>query len=184
MLLMLSNICLLQNVSSVHGGASDLKTEADASKYTPEYLEKIKENTTSLQSSTQRHINSCKNYSQEAQSADDRSQSAKAESAKASTVARNARKEVDRIMVDMGRLQKVNTTGLRELQDRIKRIRETYTAFSNRGYNVTDIVNKLKDAKKEQDNFLAEYKQKVKERKKEIQELTQLHDSLHSVSCR
>ena len=166
-------------MSTIHADASRLSQDAAQSKYTAEYFSVVEQNATFINSTSQGLINACKqNYSTWASDVLRDAYSAKGEADKAAAAARNLKMNVDRVVEEVSRLQQVNTTRLTELKDEIRRIQAGFTQR-----NVTDIIEELKKAKDEQQKFVAEYREMVREKKQEISELKQLHASLSSVAC-
>lgn len=166
-------------MSVIHGDASKLSQEAGESKYTTEYFSQVEQNVTTINSSSQEHISDCKgNYSQLASDALQDAYSAKSEADKADAAAKNLKMNVDRVVREASRLQKVNVTRLSELQSDIQRLRKEFTQK-----NVADIIRELKNAKEEQQHFVLEYREKVRKKREEITELKQLYTSLSTVTC-
>lgn len=170
---------LLQGVSIIHADTNRLSHVASTSKYTPEYFTAVEQNVTSVNSSSQGIISTCKqNYSIRASEALSTAYTAKNEADKADVAAKNLKVNVDRVVKEASMLQQVNTTRLSELKNEIQIIRAEFTQR-----NVTDLIKELKNAKEEQQKFLTEYREKVKEKREEITELKALYASLTSVTC-
>lgn len=166
-------------MSIIHEDASKLSDDAGQSKYTTRYFSEVEQNVTAINSSSQGHIDVCKgNYSKLASDALRDAHSAKSEADKAEAAAKNLKANVDRVLLEAGRLQQVNVTRLSELQREIQRLRTEFTEK-----NVADIITELKNAKDVQQQFVLEYREKVREKRQEIAELKQLHASLSSVTC-
>lgn len=166
-------------MSVIHEDASKLSEEAGESKFTTEYFSQVEHNVTTINSSSQEHINACQgNYSQLASDALRDAYLAKSESDKADAAAKSLKVNVDRVVQEASRLQKVNVTRLSELQSEIQRLRNEFTQK-----NVADIIRELKNAKEEQQQFVLEYRDKVRKKQEEIIELKQLYTSLSTVTC-
>ena len=166
-------------MSLVHEDASTLSRDAGQSKFTASYFRQVEQNVTAMNSSSQGQIDVCKgNYSKLASDALRDAHSAKSEGDKADVAAKNLKARVDRVVVEAGRLQQVNVTRLSELQNEIQRLRTEFTQK-----NLTDIITELKNAKVQQQQFVMEYREKVRQRRIEITELKQLYASLSSVTC-
>ena len=166
-------------MSIVHEDASKLSRDVGQSKFTVSYFRQVEQNVTAINSSSQRQINVCKgNYSKLASDALRDAHSAKSEADKANVAAKILNARVDRIVLEAGRLQNVNVTRLSELQSEIQRLRTEFTQK-----NLADIITELKNAKEQQQQFVMEYREKVRQRRMEIVELKQLHESLSSVAC-
>ena len=85
---------------------------------------------------------------------------------------------VDRLAQEVKRLPEVNMSGLAGLK---KEIQTISTGLTQR--NVTHIIRLLKRAKDDQQKFVDEYRTKVTQRRIEIAELKQLHESLLTTTC-
>ena len=170
---------LLQGVSIIHADANRLSHDASTSKYIAEYFTAVEQNVTSVNSSSQGIISACsQNYTTTATEALTTAYTAKSESDKSDVAAKNLKVNVDGVVKEASMLQQVNTTRLSELKNEIQRIRAEFTQR-----NVTDLIKELKNAKEEQQKFLTEYREKVKEKREEITELKALYASLTSVTC-
>lgn len=166
-------------MSIIHEDASKLSRDAGQSKFTASYFRQVEQNVTAINSSSQGQIGVCKgNYSELASDALRDAHSAKSEVDKADAAAKNSKARVDRVVLEAGRLQKVNVTRLSELQSEIQRLRTEFTQK-----DLADIITELKKAKAEQKQFVMEYREKVRKRRVEIAEFKQLHSSLSSVTC-
>lgn len=166
-------------MSIIHEDASKLSRDAGQSKFTASYFRQVEQNVTAINSSSQGQIGVCKgNYSELASDALRDAHSAKSEADKADAAAKNSKARVDRVVLEAGRLQKVNVTRLSELQSEIQRLRTEFTQK-----DLADIITELKKAKAEQKQFVMEYREKVRKRRVEIAEFKQLHSSLSSVTC-
>ena len=161
-------------MSIIHEDASKLSRDAGQSKFITSYFRQVEQNVTAINSSSQGQINVCKgNYSKLASDALRDAHSAKSEADKADVAAKNLKARVDRVVLEAGRLQKVNVTRLGELRSEVLRLRTEFTQK-----NVADIITELKNAKEQQQQFVMEYREKVKQRRVETAELKQLHASL------
>ena len=167
-----------QNVSSVHTDAARLKTLADGTQYTVEYLETMKRNTTAIGSSSGFYNDSCRNKTETAEKALKNSEEAWEKATKADRISKDVKSRVDRVMSDTRNLQQVNATRLLELKVDIENLNQTLT-----DQNAKDLQETLEKAKVDQKKFIDDYKGRVKRLKAEVLELAQLHASLASVSC-
>lgn len=168
-----------QEVSIIHHEANRLSQDASRSKYTTEYFGYIRLNVTSINSTTQPYIAACtQNYSSKASGALQQAYSAKREADEADTGAKNLKMTVDRLAQEVKRLPEVNMSGLAGLK---KEIQTISTGLTQR--NVTHIIRLLKRAKDDQQKFVDEYRTKVTQRRIEIAELKQLHESLLTTTC-
>ena len=166
-------------MSIIHKDASKLSRDAGQSKFTANYFRQVELNVTAMNSSSKGHIDECKgNYSKLASDALRDAHSAKSEADKADATAKNLKARVDRVVLEAGRLQQVNVTRLSELQSEIQRLRTEFTQK-----NLADIITELKNAKEQQEQFVMEYREKVRQRRVEIAEFKLLHASLSSVTC-
>lgn len=166
-------------MSIIHEDANKLSRDAGRSKFTASYFRQVEQNVTAINSSSQGQINVCKgNFSKMAYDALRDAHSAKSEANKADVAAKNLKARVDLAVLEAGRLQHVNVTRLDELQSEIQRLRTEFTQK-----NLADITTKLKNAKEQQQQFVMEYREKVRQKRVEIAELKQLHASLSSVAC-
>lgn len=176
----LTHSFVLQHVSKVYSQATILQNNVESTKHTPENFRKISKNATNINTQIEQPINACQeNYTRYAKDAREKSTKALNDATNANTGINNAKKSIDNINIEFGKLQQVNATRLRELQNEIKRLR---SSFEQR--DVSNLNKNLQDAMVKQKTFIDSHKQQVKELRRQVNEMKQLRNSLKAVPHR
>lgn len=176
----LTHSFVLQDVSKVYSQATILQNNVESTKHTPENFRKISKNATNINTQIEQPINACQeNYTRYAKDAREKSTKALNDATNANTGINNAKKSIDNINIEFGKLQQVNATRLRELQNEIKRLR---SSFEQR--DVSNLNKNLQDAMVKQKTFIDSHKQQVKELRRQVNEMKQLRNSLKAVPHR
>lgn len=176
----LTHSFVLQDVSKVYSQATILQNNVESTEHTPENFRKISKNVTNINTQIEQPINACQeNYTRYAKDAREKSTKALNDATNANTGINNAKKSIDNINIEFGKLQQVNATRLRELQNEIKRLR---SSFEQR--DVSNLNKNLQDAMVKQKTFIDSHKQQVKELRRQVNEMKQLRNSLKAVPHR